>query len=699
MTSGKFFFNLLKEDLRDRIWSAALAVFVFFLSLPVTFLLGFDRAYNVDRLIPQIIGLSNPFLPIVTVVGAVICAVNGFAFLHNRSKTDYWHSLPVRRETLFLVKYINGLLIYLFAYALNLILTLLLMGADGLMTPARLSDAYMTMLIHSSAYLLFYAAALAAVFLTGHTIVALIGIAVFYFYGACVCWLTASLMSEFFVTLYTSYLWDDPFGPAWGSPIMAYVRLVENPSLLFGVIAGGLLISALALFLYRRRPSEAAGTAMAFGWTRPLFKLLLSVPIALAGGLFFLSVSSSDNIAWFFFGIVLFWFAASVIAEIIYALDFRRGLDHKATSLAFLAVAICIGTIFRMDLFGYDTWMPDREKVSSIALNISSLDSGISYYELVDREGYDPIVYTSASNYRLKNMKLTGENLDLAYLLAEDGARIAGEHRLYSGSQLQAMYDNHPVLYFDVKYSLDNGKEVYRTYKIYMTWDTVDSTYRDAIETIYASEEYKLGAYPMLSDNEEATRFNSIKLYNDFRPEQMASLNEKQQKDLLEAFRKDLMNMSLKDTAAQLSYGRLVFWFGTNEYNFRNGEYPIYDSYTNTIALLEEYGLERAALPTADEILQIGVYGEGPYAYGYKEQATVEALNELTYTDKAQKEALLSALCSTDGNASFYYLYSAEPMIRISLYIDNMYGETEYRGSYYLLPDKIPEFVKKDLEL
>ena len=40
MTSKKFFFKLMMEDLKDRIWSLALAVFVFFLSMPVKSALG-----------------------------------------------------------------------------------------------------------------------------------------------------------------------------------------------------------------------------------------------------------------------------------------------------------------------------------------------------------------------------------------------------------------------------------------------------------------------------------------------------------------------------------------------------------------------------------------------------------------------------------------------------------------------------------
>lgn len=173
---------------------------------PGGFPLGYPQDADVSLAIRQTVGLNNPFLPPVTAVGAVICALNGFSYLHSRTKVDFWHSLPVRREMLFAVKYINGILIYLAAYAVNTVLTLGLFAARGMMTREALAAAYMSILVHATAYWLFYSVALATVFLTGHILVNLMGVAVFYLYGILVSTLCRGLMLTFFRTA-----WDGAF--------------------------------------------------------------------------------------------------------------------------------------------------------------------------------------------------------------------------------------------------------------------------------------------------------------------------------------------------------------------------------------------------------------------------------------------------------------------------------------------------------
>lgn len=87
--------------------------------------------------------------------------------------------------------------------------------------------------------------------------------------------------------------------------------------------------SGLSLILYRLRPSEAAGRAMAFPISETLCKLALTVPLALGGGLFFKSLSYTSGTAWFYFGTVLLWFVGCIFIEVVFAFDFRNALSRK----------------------------------------------------------------------------------------------------------------------------------------------------------------------------------------------------------------------------------------------------------------------------------------------------------------------------------------------------------------------------------
>ena len=45
------------------------------------------------------------------VTAAVVIGAAGFVYLHNQKKVDFYHSLPVRREMLYLVYHVDGILI------------------------------------------------------------------------------------------------------------------------------------------------------------------------------------------------------------------------------------------------------------------------------------------------------------------------------------------------------------------------------------------------------------------------------------------------------------------------------------------------------------------------------------------------------------------------------------------------------------
>ena len=122
MTSKTSFFNFLREDVRHRIWVPALACVVFLLGLIFSTLtvqdLSFQAANGMDsyltaRLVNQITCMydhNNFLLTIVAVTGAIICGMQGFSYLTSKCQLDFYHSLPLKREKFFLIRWCNGVL-------------------------------------------------------------------------------------------------------------------------------------------------------------------------------------------------------------------------------------------------------------------------------------------------------------------------------------------------------------------------------------------------------------------------------------------------------------------------------------------------------------------------------------------------------------------------------------------------------------
>ena len=164
MTSASLFFKLQKEDLKRRIWVIALLFLGFFFAYPVNLALIMENAANsqyamynnymplVDnktaeyaakvleyktKAVIDLVSYGN-FMPLfLMVTAAVIIGTAGFAYLHNQKKVDFYHSIPVRREMLYMVYHIDGILILAFTCLAHLLILTAAAAAYGV-SPAKI---------------------------------------------------------------------------------------------------------------------------------------------------------------------------------------------------------------------------------------------------------------------------------------------------------------------------------------------------------------------------------------------------------------------------------------------------------------------------------------------------------------------------------------------------------------------------------
>ena len=260
MTSANSFCKLLWEDVKRRAWAAALLVMIFFFALPVHLSLILENAENtryyqynnweplvLDGTISQAeyearvlackteavageLQFGNGLTAFLMIAAAVVVGAASFSYLHNRRKTDFYHSIPVRREMLFGAAFAGGILLVAAAYLLNLCLAAAVAGSAGVGIGSLAGPMVRGYFLNLLYFGLNYAVVTAAMMLTGHTVVGILATGVLFFFMPCVMVVLESYCNTFFITA-TGSSWGSmrmifDVGERYLSPVAAYVTAI-----------------------------------------------------------------------------------------------------------------------------------------------------------------------------------------------------------------------------------------------------------------------------------------------------------------------------------------------------------------------------------------------------------------------------------------------------------------------------------------
>ena len=330
----------------------------------------------------EMLGGQNVFVKLAVIILAVTCGVSMFAYLHNRRKVDFYHSLPISRSRLFAVDYATGALCALVPYLVLHALSIVSAYAMGF---GEVVNASLIGVIASNVifFFLLYAMAAVTTILCGNTVITLLLGLWVYFGPTLVTALWQSLKSMFFQTYVmdasmSSLLFGNKFAPLiqyfgvngtkmynWAvEPVytMDYSAGLQEPSaigLLIGYAVAAIVITALALFLFRIRKSERAGMALAFNPIKLPVKIIICVVMGTAfAEIFKMLVYESE--LWFWVGLVLGTVIFHCVVEIIYAFDFRA-IFRKPLQMVIILAVLAVGLLLmQKDVFGYDKWLPDE---------------------------------------------------------------------------------------------------------------------------------------------------------------------------------------------------------------------------------------------------------------------------------------------------------------------------------------------------
>ncbi len=460
------FFNatLLKKNWQ-RFWPIwGLYSVIWLLQMPVNLLLtaaeySQDNAWQATALqhTAQRFGTCGEAVLYLAVVFGLLAGVAVFSYLFSARSTGGIHTLPIRREGLFLTNYVSGLGFLLIPNVAVFLLTLLVEAATGCLC---VSSLLAWLGISCGCCFFFFSLAVLCAVLTGHVVAA----PAFY--------LIANILAYGFVFLLEQVLSTFVFGfnglaglekaAAWLTPVVTLTRRVNDYSIDGNVltfrgsgtvavyVAAAVVLTVLALLFYRRRQMERAGDVVASGWLRPVFRFGVAACCALAFGVFFYWMFRSALVSASFAGVwpllicmavcgAAGYFIASMLLE-----KSIRVFHHWKGCMVFLLVLAGLTCLMEYDAFGFERRVPDREDVAFVSVS------------RIDCYPYD-------SGYPASLETDSGEVIDL--LLTAHRDIVANKERLEQGMTARGSLSGDATS-LSVTYHLKNGRTMNRSYDV-----------------------------------------------------------------------------------------------------------------------------------------------------------------------------------------------------------------------------------------
>lgn len=482
----------------------ALSALAQFLFGPVMLLLSVGDSYStVQTTVARHCGFfleSYSMAQIFIIILCICFTIFSYRYLFSKRMIDLYHSAPITRGKLFLLKYVHGFLVWFVPFVVFSVITLLISLAR---LNLHLTFDYLSMLclifiqtfvLSVFIFFVFYHLYLVAVYLSGNVLnmftnVAIIGFCVVSIYGLVLS--CAECYFDTFCTNPSAAFLDVLFSLSpFAAPFYIYIYYQDNGfSSLFGehslLVISCLVISLLLLLLARllckKRPSELAerGTINKY-YTMPA-KIAVSFLASIAFSLFFGElIYGSSGLLWGLFGAIFGGILCYGAVNSIFHTTIKAFFKNIIPMISVTAAGLIFILAFRCDWFGYDNYLPGKEQIAGVAVFNYSYSDNTQNMTIVN-SAPDSITFS----YRDNEQRVTQEELLTDKNICYDFLDLA-----VNGSKNTRSYESSSSYY--VKVELESGRTYYRRYNI-------SNKDYEALRPFIESEEYKNTNYKLSS--------------------------------------------------------------------------------------------------------------------------------------------------------------------------------------------------------
>ncbi len=612
--STKYFLGELKRS-----WPRIVLYFIIFCLTMIIPLLMQDIGYVIrfyesaeEHLIrnsKSLLNLMQQFSQIWTLVSMGVALFAGCyvtKILNNKISADFYHSLPMRRESIYLTRLSVGFISYFVTFFANVIIVLVLCEAQ------ELAEGYGMMIFKQImvnfglsilAFFMIYSVTVFAGMLCGTTTMRLL-------MTLYLCFVVFTYHCSFFGTL---QLFFDTFNPSYyieseGTALfvlklLPFVRLlsqelIEQISVVdyffFAFASLALLVGALAL--YKARKIEKAETPIVFDGFAAFFRYSVIIPATWLGGIFFYAIEC--DFIWYVVGLFLGAFLSFLLLNTILRKNARKmfsGLKGLGIYAAVMLVFfLCIG----FDIFGVENYVPKAENVKGVYI---SLLNQIQEVDFEDRDVIEAAVDLDHSRLNVKEYEdeiVTGAS---DWVASPYGMAYAVEEK-YPTDEPVFNTDDYDQINYYVVYKMKSGIHIARKVRVMLESDEM-TAFAKAVSNSEEYEDIWKTHLEVLSPNRYSIRYDKITEYNAF------------DREVIQKFMSEELILAAKDNFKGIDYqyfqrpqiGRINF-YGDFITDYRQLQAPIFIDDTFAKAHMSGYTAEDYYSNLAGKVMNIVIY-------------------------------------------------------------------------------------------
>lgn len=460
---------------------------------------------------------ATEYLFVITQVGTVLVFGYGllvswylFAYLYNTRTAYHYGSLPLRRETQFLTRYLAGLLFHLVPAAVVALLTIVVAALQG----ANCAVAAGTFFAATSlVYLFYYSLAVLIAQLVGHIAALPVLYVVLNFTSVVLEAILASVIQAFTFGMASGQdLWPDwlsPFFHALRRNLFGYKTIWDDvtgefqsvqfngwvPALIFGAV--GLGFALLAFLLFRKRHLETAGDVIAVSFLKPVFLYALSLGSGIVLGWVFseyLFYNGQNRFLTMLICMLLgtalgYWAGQMLLHKSLRVLS--KGNWVRCGAVMLVVAAGMLGC--RYDITGFSRYVPDAADVQSVMLDYNGgivtdrkiIEETVALHQQIVDQRYAIEAETARADWA-PSFRITYQLQDGSYVLRSFSLPVDGfDYETADRSSLAwaaSELKNDPKV-LEAKYFPANGAPAYDRWRV--EYYVEDGSYMEQLNLTY----------------------------------------------------------------------------------------------------------------------------------------------------------------------------------------------------------------------